>query len=160
MKKIALATMVSLSLLGSVTHAETKKPAKAQSAKPEPEVKPDFAPIQQKSKMLAIQLETCTIRVRTIFVRIRAKLPLEGPMPQECADDGKAQLKAAYDEAKAVYGKQTPPPELVEWRLEWSSAFDASVPLDSDIERVFLQRIAEAKQKAERATTKLEIAME
>lgn len=120
-----------------------------------------LAAVRSGEMVMRITADTCALTVRTIFVKIRSRLPLdtEHASLQRCAADGRSRAKIAHDEAVRVLGARQVP-ELAEWRLEWTSVFDATTPADSDTERDYFARLRDARLRAERASTKLGIALE
>lgn len=117
--------------------------------------------VTREEGTLQAKFNVCIITGQTVYVYVKGKMPIPEDIDlQKCADDGKRAVKSAYDTVKATFGNAKPPPELIEWRLEWSTAFDSVVPQISDRERDYLQRAASAKNAAAKATTKLTIALE
>lgn len=117
--------------------------------------------VSREEGALKSKFEICVITGQTVFVYVKGEMPIPDDLDlQKCADEGKLATKLAYNNIKATFGKTKPPPELIEWRLEWSSAFDALVAQTSDRERDYLQRAVSAKNAAAKATTKLNIALE
>lgn len=117
--------------------------------------------LRRENETLTAQLDTCAIIVQTIFVRIRANLP---PDPandiSKCVADGKVQAKTSFEAIKATVGGKKATQELADWRIEWMTAFDAAAPQDSDIERLYLQRVSQSKGTVSRATNRLEAALD
>lgn len=167
---LAKMTIVALAALTVAGAWAQQTPAKSRAAKtPAPVAAPAQVPfdgpavastLQHNTTVLNSRFETCLIGVRTVFVQIRAQLKIDGPPIEECAEDGRSQIKQSYAELKGLFGNRKPPDELAEWRLEWAAAFDATVPKSSDTERDVLTRAREAKQKADRAKNKLEFTLE
>lgn len=110
--------------------------------------------------VLVEQLDTCSIIVRTIFVRIRSR---QAPDPKDdikgCVADGKTEAKKRYDALKATIGKKAAL-ELADWRVEWMTAFDAAMPQDTDTEAAYLQRQSQSKGSVNRAANKLDLVLE
>lgn len=122
----------------------------------------EMGEIKRQTDALRMKLDTCTVIVQTVFVmlRIKANTAEEVKRAGECVEDGKQAAKAGHAQIRAAFGKQKPPEQLADWRLEWASAFDAATLQPSDTERAYLQRVAAARQVADRAYNKLEMALE
>lgn len=121
---------------------------------------PQMSLVNQESQLLTLKLNTCAIEVKTLFVQIRSKSPTNDIDVKRCVEDGKTAVKSSYNNVKNSFRKNKIPAEFNDWRLEWMSAFDGALPADNDIERVYLQRQSDSKEKINRATNKLEIALE
>lgn len=118
--------------------------------------------LKQNEMTLAIQADTCSLMARTAFARLRSGSSTadEERDLQSCIEKGKSTAKSAHAEVKATFKKKKVPAELTEWRLEWMAAFDATALRSGETEMQYLQRVQEARSKAERATNKFEIAVE
>lgn len=117
--------------------------------------------LRTENDLLSEQLETCTLTVQTIFVRIRANLPVhKADDITQCVADGKARTKRSFDTLKAAVGGKKAGQELADWRVEWMTAFDAAAPQETDVERMYLQRVSQAKGTISRASNKLEAALD
>ena len=91
--------------------------------------------VNQEVQVLTLMFNTCSIEVKTLFVQIKSKSPTNESDVNRCAEDGKSAVKSSYNKIKASFGKNKIPSELTEWRLEWMTAFDSSLPADGEIER-------------------------
>lgn len=165
MKNLITASLTTCFILASGgALAETPNKKSAQPGKvaapTESQAKPDTGAIAKANFLLPMQLDTCTTQAKIVFIQLQSGTRPDVAGLQECISKGKADVKTAYDVVKESYSPQKPPAELIEWRLEWTAAFDTANPIDSDTERTYLQRIGVAKQKAERANAKLDIAIE
>ncbi len=120
----------------------------------------EISAVKYGNRTLDTVLVGCSFGVRADFLDVRNGKPVDPNRAAECTASGKEQAKKYYEEVRALFKGKKPPPELVEWRLEWAAAFDASMPVAGDTERIYMQRVGEAKQKVDRATNKLEIALE
>lgn len=150
---VSLACTVAMAQQGKTTGAKNKSSTDTSQSKP------DFGKVQIKNMILGMHLNACTSSGNVDFINMQmGKLP-DGET-QKCVDDGKSSVKEAFDDVKKGFGKNKPPEELVNWRIEWAAAFSAAVPQMGDTERSYLQKIGEAKMRVDRATAKLEIAME
>lgn len=152
---VALVAVFSLSAL----QAQPKKSQKSQPVAEEPQAKPDFGVVKYHNNLLSTNLQACMYGGRADFQEMRNGTP-PGVQTQECVNKGKEIVKSAFDEVRKEFGNKKPPEELIDWRVEWAAAFDAALPQIGDIERVYLQKIGDAKRAVDRATAKLEIAME
>lgn len=154
--------LLAASLIGcmAIAAAAVEAPSKKGATPAAGQTKPDTGAIAKANLLLPMQLDTCTTQAKIIFIQLQSGTRPDVAELQECISKGKSEVKAAYDVAKASFSPQKAPAELAEWRLEWTAAFDTANPIDSDTERTYLQRIGVAKQKAERANAKLDIALE
>ena len=154
---VALAMVLAMAV--PAAHAQVKKGAKAQPVAEEQQTRPDFGVVKSKNSILSLGLDTCTISGRADFLEMRnGSSP--GSHTQECVSKGKDDVKSAFDEVRKEFGKRKPPDELIDWRVEWTAAFDAALPQVGDTERTYLQKVGDARRAADRATVKLEISME
>lgn len=116
--------------------------------------------VRKENAALSGKLDSCMYVVRTIFVKLRSRQPMDAEdNPQACADDGKSALRDAYARLKPTFGPQAPA-ALTDWRLEWLTAFDAAIPQAGEREREYLRRYYATKAALSRATNKLELATE
>lgn len=120
----------------------------------------EISAVKAGNRTLDVALVGCSYGVRADFMEMRNGKSIDPNRAAECTAMGKEQTKTYYEEVKGMFKGKKPPPELIEWRLEWAAAFDAAMPMPTDTERTYMQRIGEVKQKIDRATNKLEIALE
>lgn len=121
---------------------------------------PQISAIRAEDRTLEELLDTCVIQVRTLYVELRAGIKSRDIDVDRCVSDGKAAVKEGYDKVVASFAGKTPPVQLVDWRLDWVTGFDAARPMNGEIERTYLQRVIQAKQAIRRTSSKLEIALE
>lgn len=122
---------------------------------------PELTALKNQNSALGMKLDTCLISVRTVFVQLRAQMPMtEAAELEKCVTSGKESIKSAHAEVKSAFKKKRVPDELTDWRLEWMATFDAAVLQSGDREGAYMARVKEARSKVERATNKVEIVLE
>ena len=116
--------------------------------------------VRKESRSLEHHLEACAIGVRTIYVKIRGRLPMEKEDDVSgCVADGKESVSRVFGRLKGEVPEKASQ-ALLDLRLEWMAAFDGSAPQENEIERDYLKRQVASKQAIARALNKLEIAAE
>lgn len=114
--------------------------------------------------LIESKFSTCTTESRTDIAKIgyaaatkESKVEISA---DQCIKEGKESVKKAFTDIQTKLGTRKAPAELADWRMEWTTAFDAARTQNTDTEASYIRRINEVKQKALRASTKLEIALE
>lgn len=121
---------------------------------------PVMSEVSQQNAVLRMRVETCKIVARTQFVKAQSGSAPDFDEVSRCAAEGKTSVKESYDKVRALFGKKRPPPELAEWRLGWASVMDAARLEGSDTASAYMRRVTTAAQEADRATNRLEMALE
>ncbi|GKS85553.1 hypothetical protein AVMA1855_15395 [Acidovorax sp. SUPP1855] len=120
----------------------------------------ELAELKNKNLVLSTNADTCVLIGRTAFVEARtAARPIATSEAEVCVVEGKDAAKTAHAEMKSAFKKKAQT-ELTEWRLEWMATFDAAVPKVGDSESTYVSRVKAARSNVDRATNKIEIALE
>lgn len=119
--------------------------------------------VNLENHLLRVELDSCAVLVsRGIFlgVRLGTEDEADWALQAKCIESGKTSVKVSFGKIKNAFANNQPPSALTDWRLEWMAAFGSAELQRTDSERVYLQRVEEASRNVNRATNKLEIALE